>query len=96
MFFVNQLSRNHTVEYGKSRGDFLIDGNVTVEVGGKDKSFDQIADVPNSYVFADEIEFPVGKKSRSIWPDACTDLQKTQMRDQKVFWSRTFEPFTLR
>jgi predicted AAA+ superfamily ATPase len=61
-FFVNQLSRNHTVEYGKSRGDFLIDGNVTVEVGGKDKSFDQIADVPNSYVFADEIEFPVGKK----------------------------------
>ncbi len=60
--FVNQLSKGHTVEYGKASGDFLIDGNVTVEVGGKDKSFEQIADIPNSYIFADEMEFPVGKK----------------------------------
>ena len=61
-FFVNQLAAGHTVEYGKSRGDFLIDGSVTVEVGGQDKSFDQIADLPSSYVFADNMEFPVGKK----------------------------------
>jgi predicted AAA+ superfamily ATPase len=61
-FFVNQLSNGHTVEYGKSTGDFLIDGHITIEVGGKDKSFGQIANIPNSYVFADEMEFPVGKK----------------------------------
>jgi predicted AAA+ superfamily ATPase len=61
-FFVNQLSKGHTVEYGKTSGYFLIDGRITVEVGGKDKSFEQIADIPDSYVFADEMEFPVGKK----------------------------------
>lgn len=61
-FFVNQLSKDHTVEYGKANGDFLIDGRITIEVGGKDKSFDQIADIPDSYIFADEMEFPVGKK----------------------------------
>ena len=61
-FFVNQLSKGHTVEYGKTSGDFLIDGRITAEVGGKDKSFEQIADIPASYVFADEMEFPVGKK----------------------------------
>ena len=61
-FFVNQLSKGHTVEYGKTSEDFLIDGRITVEVGGKDKSFEQIAGIPDSYVFADEMEFPVGKK----------------------------------
>jgi hypothetical protein len=33
-----------------------------IEVGGKDKSFEQIADPPNSYVLADSMEFAVGKK----------------------------------
>jgi len=61
-FFVNQLSVKHTVEYGKTVGDFKIDGKITIEVGGNDKSFDQIADVPDSYVLADNMEFPVGKK----------------------------------
>lgn len=61
-FFVNQLSKDHTVEYGKASGDFVVDGNITVKVGGKDKSVDQIADIPDSYIFADEMEFPVGKK----------------------------------
>ena len=42
--------------------NFLIDGKITVEVGGQDKSFDQIADIPNSYILADSMEFPVGKK----------------------------------
>ena len=61
-FVVNQLSVGHTVEYGKTQGDFLIDGCITLEVGGKDKSFDQIADIPDSYILADSMEFPVGKK----------------------------------
>jgi len=61
-FAVNQLSVSHTVEYGKTQGDFLIDGKITIEVGGQDKTFDQIADTPNSYILADSMEFPVGKK----------------------------------
>ena len=61
-FFVNQISVNHTVEYGKSQGDFLIDGKITVEVGGKDKTFEQVANLPNSYILADRMEFAVGKK----------------------------------
>ena len=61
-FVVNQLSVSHTVEYGKAQGDFLIDGKIIIEVGGQDKTFDQIADIHNSYILADSMEFPVGKK----------------------------------
>lgn len=59
---VNQLSYMHTVEYGKTNGDFKIDGKWVVEVGGEKKSFSQIADLPNSYVLADNIEMPHGAK----------------------------------
>ena len=61
-FVVNQLSVGHGVEYGKQQGDFRIDGRITIEVGGHDKTFDQIADIPNSYVLADMMEYPIGKK----------------------------------
>ena len=61
-FVVNQLSAVHSVEYGKKTGDFLIDGIITLEVGGQGKTFDQIADIPNSYILTDKMEFPVGKK----------------------------------
>lgn len=61
-FLVNQLSVNHTVEYGKTQGDFVVDGEITIEVGGRDKSFDQVAGIPNSYIMADQMAFPIGKK----------------------------------
>ena len=61
-FAVNQLSVKHTVEYGKTQGDFRIDGHITVEVGGQDKTFDQIANIPDSYILADMMEHPIGKK----------------------------------
>ena len=65
-FVVNQLRVNHQVEYGKSAGDFKVDGKITFEVGGEGKTFDQIADMPDSYVLADNMEFPIGKKL-PIW-----------------------------
>ncbi|MDO5526581.1 MAG: hypothetical protein Q4F85_10915 [Prevotella sp.] len=65
-FVVNQLSVNHTVEYAKDKGDFRIDGKITLEVGSTKKSFEQIADIPDSYILADGIEYPVGKKL-PIW-----------------------------
>jgi uncharacterized protein len=61
-FTVNQLGYGREIEYGKQSGDFRVNGKYLFEVGGKTKSFDQIADIPNSYVLADDIETPIGKK----------------------------------
>lgn len=61
-FAVNQLSYAHTVEYGKTQGDFKVDGKWIFEVGGEKKTFDQIADLPDSYILADDIEMPHGNK----------------------------------
>lgn len=61
-FVVNQLSNNHVVEYGKSNGDFKVDGKIIFEVGGRDKSFEQIANIKDSYILADSMEHPIGKK----------------------------------
>ena len=61
-FVVNQLAFQHQVEFGKSQGDFLIDGKYRIEVGGEDKDFSQISNLPDSYVLADDIETPIGKK----------------------------------
>ena len=57
-FAVNQLRVEHEVEYGKKKGDFVVDGKYTFEVGGPGKGFKQIAGVPDSYVLADEIDYP--------------------------------------
>ena len=40
----------------------VVDGKWTFEVGGKGKTFKQIADVPNSFVVNDDIEVGVGNK----------------------------------
>lgn len=65
-FVANQLSAKHQVEFGKKHGDFKIDGTYTIEVGGEDKSFSQIANLPNSYVLADNMETAIGHKL-PIW-----------------------------
>ena len=60
-FFANQLQLNHDVSI-PSKGDFLIDEKYLFEVRGKNKSFKQIRDVPNSFVVADDIEIGFGDK----------------------------------
>ena len=61
-FFVNQLrAAGHTVS-SPERGDFLVDGEWLFEVGGKGKKFDQIKDLPKSYVACDDVEIGVGNK----------------------------------
>lgn len=57
-FVVNQLSCDHEIEYGKKTGDFKVNGKYTLEVGGEGKTYNQIADVPDSYILADRIETP--------------------------------------
>ena len=59
---MNQLGYQHRIEYGKKNGDFKIDGNYVFEVGGATKNFDQVANIPDSYILADDIEWPVGNK----------------------------------
>lgn len=63
-FLANQLSSTgHIIEYaGYKKGDFRVDGNLVIEVGGADKGFSQIADSEHSFVAADDIESATLKK----------------------------------
>ncbi|SKB63069.1 hypothetical protein SAMN05660226_02359 [Parapedobacter luteus] len=61
-FFVNQLrNAGQRVDLAK-KGDFIVDSQYVFEVGGAKKNFSQIADVPNAYVAADDIEVGNGHK----------------------------------
>lgn len=63
-FFVNQLNAVYNVSLA-NQGDFVVD-KYTFEVGGKRKTFDQIKDVPNSFVVSDDIE--IGHKNKiPLW-----------------------------
>lgn len=60
-FFYNQVSRIYELN-APIKGDFLIDGKHLIEVGGTDKTFKQIKDIPNSYLAIDDVEFGRGNK----------------------------------
>lgn len=60
-FMVNQLRRDHRVEYSRA-GDLLIDHRYTIEIGGRNKDGHQIAGIPDSYIAADDIEYAYGNK----------------------------------
>ncbi|MBQ6742991.1 MAG: AAA family ATPase [Bacteroidales bacterium] len=62
VFAVGSLSQSHIVEYGKTQGDFKIDGRYTFEIGGRNKNFTQIAGLKDSYIFADDWDMPDGAK----------------------------------
>jgi predicted AAA+ superfamily ATPase len=51
-FFVSQLKHLHNIEVS-NKGDFVIDNKYTFEVGGENKSFEQIKDIKNSYLVID-------------------------------------------
>jgi predicted AAA+ superfamily ATPase len=69
-FFVNQIknyyaSQNRFIDeaiFVAKKGDFLVDGSYTFEVGGKNKSFKQIKDMKQSFVASDDIEVGFGAK----------------------------------
>ena len=60
-FFINQLSAISKVNYPR-KGDFLVDHKHLFEVGGKGKKFDQIKDVPDSYLAVDDTEIGHGNR----------------------------------
>jgi predicted AAA+ superfamily ATPase len=64
-FFASQVHYNHKMHYPK-HGDFCIDESYFVEIGGKNKGFEQIKEAKNSFVIKDDIE--VGyKNSVPLW-----------------------------
>jgi len=60
-FFANQLG-NITEIYSGKGGDFMVGNKFIFEIGGAKKSFEQIKDMPNSFIAADDIEVGVGSK----------------------------------
>jgi len=72
VFFANQLKNYFSLHQNSSflgdeilaskKGDFLINDKYLFEIGGKNKSFKQIKDMPNSFVVADDIEVGFGNK----------------------------------
>lgn len=60
-FFVNQLRYTHHV-LSSPQSDFLVDRKYTFEVGGKDKTFRQLAGLENAYIAADDIEYGLDRK----------------------------------
>ncbi len=71
-FFMNQLQNYFSLHKNKSYlqsqilaskdGDFYINETYTFEIGGKNKSFKQIKNIPNSYVVVDDVEVGHGNK----------------------------------
>lgn len=60
-FFANQLKESHEIAYSGT-GDFLIDGQYTFEVGGRNKKFQQIKDVPDSFLAIDDLDIGTGNR----------------------------------
>ena len=60
-FFINMLSVMHKVSMPK-KGDFYIDNKYTFEIGGRNKSFEQIKDINNSFLAIDDTETGIGNK----------------------------------
>lgn len=60
-FFISQIKIYNSIKYSNI-GDFKVDEKYIFEVGGKNKSFKQIKDIPNSFVVADDVEVGFGNK----------------------------------
>jgi len=64
-FFANQVGIKHDLTLAQ-KGDFIIDDKYTFEVGGANKTFQQIAGVDESYLALDEM--PLGIKNKiPLW-----------------------------
>lgn len=60
-FFANQLKQGHEITFS-GQGDFRIDDTYTFEVGGKTKTFEQIKEIPHSYLAIDNVEYGTGNR----------------------------------
>lgn len=73
-FFVNQLDNYYKNKqslsddgiFSSNRGDFYTQEKYTFEVGGKNKGYEQIKEIPNSYIASDDLEVGIGNKI-ALW-----------------------------
>lgn len=64
-FFASMLAQTSQIAYPKE-GDLIVDNRYLFEIGGANKGFIQIKDIPDSFVAADDI--PVGYGSKiPLW-----------------------------
>ena len=68
-FFANQVGAVSTLTMPQ-QGDFMANGKYLFEVGGGRKTFDQIADLPNSYLALDDMETGSGNRI-PLWTFGC-------------------------
>lgn len=69
-FFINQLDNYYKIKqslnnegiFASKKGDFYCEETYTFEVGSKKKSFEQIKDIPNSFIASDDLEIGIGNK----------------------------------
>lgn len=69
VFFANQVGAVVPLTMPK-KGDFVADGKYLFEVGGSRKTFDQIANLPNSYLAIDDLETGNGNRI-PLWVFGC-------------------------
>lgn len=67
--FANQVGAVASLTMPK-QGDFVANGKYLFEVGGSRKTFNQIADLPNSYLAIDDIEIGNGNRI-PLWMFGC-------------------------
>jgi uncharacterized protein len=61
-FFLNQLKNSgHRLSLAK-KGDFVVNENLTFEIGGKNKENTQIKSIERAYLALDDIEIGLGQK----------------------------------
>lgn len=60
-FFFNMIANSYPVSIPR-RGDFLVDDRLIFEIGGKNKDFQQIKDLPDSFLAVDDIESGYGAR----------------------------------
>lgn len=60
-FFFNMVANSYPVSIPR-RGDFLVDDRLIFEIGGKNKDFQQIKDLPDSFLAVDDIESGYGAR----------------------------------
>lgn len=60
-FIISQLKSVSIVRYAK-QGDFLVNDQIIIEVGGRNKTREQLKGVPEAYIASDDIEYGFDKK----------------------------------
>lgn len=65
-FVLNQLKPLHEVN-STTEGDFIVDNKWLIEIGGKNKTMQQIKHIENSYRVLDDYEFTKSKDIIPLW-----------------------------